>query len=236
MNEEPGVVGWQALATLGAFVFVMLVVPWLLTRDMARAPREHHRRDGLFSSRRERSLWVWTAAVMVAIYLTLSPAQVVAADLRARGLLGATTWFVFLCVGAVALARWAKTHPGTAEMGAVLGVAAVYVTTLIRLPVPEARSHLFEYGLVGMLVYQALLERARSGRRVPVPALLAVVVTSALGWIDEGIQALLPNRVYDLRDAGFNALAACLAVGATAFVRWVRRRFDQRARPTGYTG
>ena len=34
------------------------------------------------------------------------------------------------------------------------------------------------------------------------------------GWLDEGIQALLPNRVDDIRDVGFNALAGLMAITA----------------------
>ena len=40
-----------------------------------------------------------------------------------------------------------------------------------------------------------------------------------VGWLDEGVQGLLPNRMYDLRDVAFNALAAALALGAAAAVR-----------------
>ena len=42
-----------------------------------------------------------------------------------------------------------------------------------------------------------------------------MAATVLLGWLDEGIQWLLPNRVYDIRDVGFNALAAVMAVGAS---------------------
>lgn len=247
MDSGPDVAGWQAFVTLAAFAVVILVVPWLLVRDAARARRatdvgspdafdpgdtgdvpttEENR--GVFASEREKRLWLWTVAVVAAIYLTLSPAQTIAAALRERGLLGPTTWAVLLVVAAVIAVRWARTRPGVMEVGAGLGVAAVYITTLIRLPVPEARSHLFEYSLVGMLVYQALLERNDRGGRVPAPSLVAIVVTSLLGWADEGIQAVLPNRVYDLRDVAFNAIAATMAVGATVLIRWARARWTTR--------
>ena len=57
---------------------------------------------------------------------------------------------------------------------------------MVRMPVPESHSHLFEYGLVAMLIDQALTERRSNSRRVPVPPLLALVATAGLGWIDEG--------------------------------------------------
>ena len=42
-----------------------------------------------------------------------------------------------------------------------------------------------------------------------------------LGWLDEGFQSILPNRIYDLRDVGSNALAASLVLA------WVRRKGGQ---------
>ena len=79
---------------------------------------------------------------------------------------------------------------------------------------PEERTHLFEYGIVAVLIYQALGERSQNGRRVRAPAALALVVAALLGWLDEGIEALLPNRVYDTFDVASNALAALMAIAA----------------------
>jgi len=54
-----------------------------------------------------------------------------------------------------------------------------------------------------------------------------VAVTAILGWLDEGIQAILPNRVYDVRDVGFNALAGLMAIAASLGLAWARRRRGQ---------
>ena len=53
---------------------------------------------------------------------------------------------------------------------------------------------------------------------------MAVLLTTIVGWLDEGIQAVLPNRVYDLRDVAFNALAAVVCLIAVELVRWVWSR------------
>ena len=53
--------------------------------------------------------------------------------------------------------------------------------------------------------------------------MFAVVATALLGWLDEGIQWLLPKRVYDRLDVGFNALAGLAAVSAILFMEWARR-------------
>jgi hypothetical protein len=179
----------------------------------------------LFTSGRERRLWFWALAVIVAIYTTLGLAGTLTKALREQGLLNASFFIGFLLViAAIAGSGW-KRRPGQREVWVALGVTAVYGMVLIRFFLsPEERTHLFEYGLVAALIFQALTERGHNGRRVPVPAALAVMMTALLGWIDEGIQIILPNRVYDIRDVGFNALAGLMAVAAIAAMERVRRR------------
>jgi VanZ family protein len=103
----------------------------------------------------------------------------------------------------------------------------------VRVQVLEERTHLFEYGLVAILIHQALAERKRHGRQIAAPALCAVVATSLLGWLDEAIQWLMPNRAYDLRDVGLNALAGGMAIGATLALAWVRRWRGKARRDRG---
>ena len=122
-----------------------------------------------------------------------------------------------------------STKPGPAEVGIAIAIASAYIMVLSRITILEERSHLFEYGILAALIYLALAERRRQGRRVPVPALLAIVITTAIGWIDEGIQLLLPSRVYDIWDVGFNALAAFMAVLAIVSLSWARRRAKRQA-------
>lgn len=180
-----------------------------------------------FTSDRERRLWGWTVAVVAAVYASAGFAGTLAGVLRQRGLLEAAFALAFLCVVVAVVGSALRRRPGGREVWVALGVTAVFGMVLVRLGVgPEERTHLFEYGLVGVLVHQALEERRGNGARVPVPPVLAVVLTAALGWIDEGIQALLPDRVYDLRDVGVNALAGCMAVAAAMAVGHARRRDD----------
>ena len=175
-----------------------------------------------FTTKRERRLWAWTAIVVVGICTTVFVSGSVLDIVERRTLDSIFVFFFLGLVGAIVLSGLTK-RPGRFEIWIFLGVVAVYTLLFVRLGLPE-RTHLFEYGLVGVLTYQALLERQRNGPRVPAPAFLAVAVTALLGWLDEGIQALLPNRVYDIRDVGFNALAALMAVGATLALAWARRR------------
>ena len=184
----------------------------------------------LFSSDRERRLWAWTLAVVVAIYSTLGLARTLAGELRDRGLISAAFWLGLLLVGAAVVTLGLKTRPRGAEIGVALGVAGAYLIAFLRMTVPEERSHLIEYTVVALFVHEALRERASHGRRVPVPALLAVLATVLVGVFDECIQLFLPNRVFDPFDMLFNFLAAVMAVTGSAALRWVRRRGARRGK------
>ena len=135
-----------------------------------------------------------------------------------------------LLVGMTVLTQGLKARPGGVEVGVALGVAVVYFLVLLRMAIPE-RSHLMEYSVVAVFVYEALSERASQGRRVPVPALLAIAATTLIGALDEGIQVFLPDRVFDVVDILFNFLAGVMAVAAMAALGWAQRR--RRGRETG---
>ncbi len=179
---------------------------------------------GVVASRREGRLWLLVGLVVATIYSTLGLARVLAAELRTRELFD--TMFVvgflliWVAIGAVAL----RVRPGGAEIGVGLGIAAVYVMVFARMGIPEERTHLFEYSVVALLIYEALIERNSHGRRVRAPALVAFGAASLVGILDEVIQGVMPSRVFDVRDIGFNTLASAMAVGAATALRRVRRR------------
>ena len=116
-----------------------------------------------------------------------------------------------------------KTRPRGIEIGVALGIAAAYLLIFVRMAVPTERSHLIEYGVVAVFIYEALTERASQGKHVPVPSLLAILATSLLGVIDECIQIFLPSRVFDPQDILFNVLAAVMAVTGSVALGWARR-------------
>ncbi|NNF66079.1 MAG: VanZ family protein [Gammaproteobacteria bacterium] len=183
--------------------------------------------NSFFASPRERRLWLLTALLVFAIYSTLGLAATLAAWLYGQALM--TTAFVAamlltaLTIVMVALG----VRPRGIEIGAWLGVAVVYFLVLLRLAIPE-RSHLMEYGIVAVFILEALNERAAHGRRVPLPALLAIVAAAMIGAVDEMLQLAIPSRVFDWMDMLFNLLAATMAVAAAVFLRWVSGRVRQK--------
>lgn len=189
-------------------------------------------RTPFFSSRRERWLWGWALAAVVAIYSTLGLAVPIAQALAGEGLLGALFVLGFLLVLGMILTQGLKSRPRGVEIGVALGIVAVYLLVLVRLALPAAeRSHLIEYGVVGLLIYEALSERARNGRAVPLPPLLATLITGLLGVGDEVIQGLLPNRFWETADILVNILAGGLSITASAALGWARRWREAKQTP-----
>lgn len=187
----------------------------------------------VFSSKRERRLWFALGIVLVGIYATLGQAPAIVTLLGERIVesVGTNLFFVVLILLIVIPIFFIDKRLGRLEVAVGIGILTVYLLAWLRLGSWEERTHLFEYALVAALVHEALLERRDNGRRVPAPATLALVISLGLGWLDEGVQSLLPNRVFDLIDVAFNSLAATMIIGARWVVRlvqrWVERRRDR---------
>ena len=183
----------------------------------------------LFSSARERRLWLWTLAVVAAIFASLGVGGQMAEALRdldalEEALSAGLFLLCMLLVGTTAVLQGVWARPGRLEIAVAVGIAAVYLLVFLRIAVLEERSHLIEYGVLGVFVYAALAERANQGRHGPAPAVVAILATSAVGLLDECLQLAVPNRVFDWWDILFNVLAGALAVGASVALAWARRR------------
>jgi hypothetical protein len=175
-----------------------------------------------FSSRRERRLWIYTLVIVMGIYATLGLAPILAKAAGDESVALVVLGCMFL-IALTVLTQGLRARPAGVEVGVGLGIAAVYLMMFARMTTPE-RSHLMEYSVVAVFVYEALAERRLQGWRVPVPAVLAILATAFVGGLDECIQAILPSRVFDLRDILFDFLAAVGAVGGMVVLGWVRRR------------
>jgi surface polysaccharide O-acyltransferase-like enzyme len=182
---------------------------------------------GIFRTNRERALWFWALTVVIAIYSTLGLAGKLAGILREHNILGLLFFFCFLMIVMAIIGSGLQRHAGKKEIWVTVGIMAVYGMVLSRIGSFEERTHLFEYGVVAILINQALTERFEHEKRAWVPAILAVLLTALIGWLDEGIQSLLPNRIYDLIDVGLNFLSALLAVSASLLLRWSRQQISK---------
>jgi VanZ family protein len=191
-----------------------------------------HRRERLFAA---------TALVLVVVtWATLYWARFVSEWFRARGWLTALLVAVFAAAALGVGWAVARSRPRPAEIAVLAVFAGLYAAVMLPLVgrVEEA-LHFVQYGAVGGFAYAALAERRRrlvAGDRPPgaaaAPAAGAFLFTTGAGWIDEGIQHLLPNRYYDLRDVLFNATGGALAIAAMAALGWARRR--GRPRPEAH--
>lgn len=121
-----------------------------------------------------------------------------------------------------------KLRVGTWEVAVLLGIGAAYALLFVRMELPEERTHILEYGLVALFVFEALQERSHNLGKPRAVAVMAVVIAASFGAIDEALQAALPNRVFDLRDIAFNTLAAAMAVAARKALGWARGKAASR--------
>ncbi len=188
----------------------------------------------LFASDRERRLWLWSGAVVVASFSTLGLAGTIAGVLG-QSLEAAFFLGLILLVGAAVAVQGVEGRIGRLEVDIATGVLAAYLLLFFRMTLAE-RSHLIEYGLIGLFLYEALAERSRQGRGFALPpALLAIVAATLLGLLDETVQLFIPDRHFDPWDMLFNALACTMAVGASRTLHWARERGarDGGGRPDG---
>jgi hypothetical protein len=165
--------------------------------------------------------------VVAAIYSTLGLTSFLAEALLEAGLFTNAFIIAFFMMLAAVLTQGLRARPRGFDLGIGIGIAAVYIMVFARMGIVE-RTHLFEYSIVATLIYEALKERANQGRHVRAPALLAILISSLIGVIDECIQLFLPSRVFDPIDIGLNALASLMAVLANVVLTWARSWWQKR--------
>ena len=181
-----------------------------------------------FTSRREERLWRAAVVCLVLIYSSLYIARPIAESLRERNLLRAAVGLAFCFTAVLLIGVVRRWKPGWRVCLGLATAALVYAPIFLFIHLPEERLHYLEYGLFCGFVHAALMER-RNNKPLPddlgslkrvvlAPWSLALVITMGAGWLDEGIQAILPNRYYDLRDVAFNFSAGILYLVAWSIV------------------
>ncbi len=98
----------------------------------------------------------------------------------------------------------------------LFGLAIVYLFLLRYLcRYPADRIHFVEYGLLAYLAYRPFRIDFSNTKAY----IFGFLVATGFGVLDEGIQYLLPNRVFEMRDVVTNAAACVLGLLVVAVLR-----------------
>jgi hypothetical protein len=99
-------------------------------------------------------------------------------------------------------------------LAGILSVFIGYAYYLRNIPVEPI--HVLEYGILGLLVYRALVHRIRDYSVY----VFATLIVGLIGVFDEYIQWVIPSRVFGLQDIRTNVIAGGLAqIGIAAGLR-----------------
>ncbi len=176
-----------------------------------------------FTSSKEKQLWLYALVVLLTIVSTLFIGHPLLASLASQDVQAVFFLLGMLLVGATILVHGLKIRPSKTELVIWLGLAAVYLLFFLRLGLPE-RSHLIEYSVLAIFIHKALTERTKQQPLPLKPAIFAFLITVLVGVVDESIQLLLPNRVFDPIDIQFNSLVIFMAIGSSFLLEWVRKK------------
>ncbi len=160
--------------------------------------------------RRQRRLGAVFLAVWALIYATIPLVPSLNRTL-ARFDLAAPVWgslygiFLLFVAGMVGRSRAHQTPGSLMVLG---GVCVAGGLVAWQLDQPARGLHLVGYGFLGFLGYRFLAGMLDPGPAAPA----ALAIVGLIGWGDEGIQWLVPRRVYSLGDVGLNLLAALMGV------------------------
>ncbi len=178
-----------------------------------------------FSSHREKRLWLWAALILMAIYSTLFFGGRIANFMIEKRLIEQSTFYLFLLLVSVFFISGLRSVNRKVEYWLYAGIIAVIGMALLRMDLTVAeRSHLFEYGLLAIVIKEALIERKTNGLKIKSPAVYAMLISGTIGLLDEIIQVFLPYRVFDPIDIGFNYFASAFGVLISTSVNWIQRK------------
>ncbi|MFH0879667.1 MAG: VanZ family protein [Lentisphaerota bacterium] len=169
---------------------------------------------------------LWSAVIFLSVPLARSLQRYVSAHWGRSLFTDLVLANIVIAAGAVILyvVRRRTIHRGLGLFW-LLGVAVFFVWQTLQLrAAPEEALHFIEYGVLGFLAFHALSYRVRDSSLYVV----ALCLSALVGALDEVIQWLTPERIFDYRDMRLNAMAALLVLMAIAFglrpafvkVRW----------------
>ncbi|WP_162129534.1 VanZ family protein [Algibacter luteus] len=169
--------------------------------------------------------------VLIAIYATLFFGGQLIDYMIERRIIEQSTFYLFLVLILAFIFSGLKSSGKRLEYWIYAGVIAVYGMAMLRMDLTTAeRSHMFEYGLLSILIYEALIERRLNGVNVKFPVFTSIMAAGTIGLLDEFIQLFIPYRVFDFVDIGFNYLASAFGVLISFGVKKLRLIFTNWTR------
>ena len=160
-----------------------------------------------------RRAWIYVALMMICILLTLPTAPFLwkmALKVFGKGFndIGYLLFlFIFAGIGFFAGKRFTGTSARPLSLLFVFALVYFYLLKYVC-HFPAERLHLVEYGALAYLLYRAL----RLDFSLPKAYIFGFLIAAAFGIIDELIQGVLDNRVYETRDVAINVISAGLGL------------------------
>lgn len=153
-----------------------------------------------------------TIGYLTAIYAFLPFSSGVMLSLRGAGVIAPliTAAYLAAAIGVVGLMLlYFRIRDSAAYLlMACLGLVVAYF--IAGLEVPQERIHFLQYSALVIAVIWTLEAFPRLLNVRYALLFVAVLFTSLAGLVDEAIQGVIPGRVFDWRDVGFNATAAII--------------------------
>lgn len=157
---------------------------------------------------KKRGLWAFIISYILLIYLTLPlmpPILNYLYSIFGRDGLSLWTNILFLLSAFYITIHFSIKEKNRWKIIYLFGIFVVGITMARLIETPQERIHFLEYGLLGWLVYKA-------GKDWNQPLLLSLLFCTTVGTVDEIIQSILPNRYWDIRDIGFNAIGGFMGI------------------------
>ncbi len=186
----------------------------------------------LFTSTREKHLWMWVLLITAGIYATLFVGQPLLNFFNSQKLQAGIFISGMILVAVMIFIHAWQVKWRKLTILLALGMTAVYLMLFLRLGLSE-RTHLFEYSVLAIFIHLALIERAKHLRNLRYPLLIAFFLSNIMGILDECLQIPLPNRRFDPVDIFFNGFVILVALGSHAVLQWIEKRFRSPRNTSG---
>lgn len=175
--------------------------------------------------RSPRGWWLALACYAAALVGSAPYARSAVVSLREWDLLGLSISSAYIVAAGVAGRQILMDRRLSDAMafGCLVILTGVAGTLLMGISIPEERIHFLQYGFLAWLALRALEPRLEPWKL----QVVAFVGVALLGLCDELYQGWLPNRVFDWRDVGLNAIGALFTVVVWTFLQRAQHRVAQ---------